>query len=151
MGAWAGRVPASLLFSTQPVAATVSSLLVSAGLILFQRRARGDDGGRERGEMMEAERDGSVGVDAELAKKIFWRQMWHLQLVALRMMAMAHWLQEYSVETAIATIVDGSDSLKINTQHLRELSFRVGSIYQFIGELLIQPDNEAVLQARVEC
>ncbi|BFG36871.1 CST complex subunit TEN1 isoform X1 [Prunus yedoensis var. nudiflora] len=58
-------------------------------------------------------------------------------------------LQEYSVETAIATIVDGSDSLKINTQHLRELSFRVGSIYQFIGELLIQPDNEAVLQARV--
>ncbi|XP_021820589.1 CST complex subunit TEN1-like [Prunus avium] len=58
-------------------------------------------------------------------------------------------LQEYSVETAIATIIDGRDSLKINTQHLRELSFRVGSIYQFIGELLIQPDNEAVLQARV--
>ncbi|KAH0994421.1 hypothetical protein GBA52_018285 [Prunus armeniaca] len=58
-------------------------------------------------------------------------------------------LQEYSVETAIATIVDGSDSLKINTQHLRELSFRVESIYQFIGELLIQPGNEAVLQARV--
>ncbi|ONI24050.1 hypothetical protein PRUPE_2G221300 [Prunus persica] len=58
-------------------------------------------------------------------------------------------LQEYSVETAIATIIDGSDSLKINSQHLRELSFRVGSIYQFIGELLIQPDNEAVLQARV--
>ncbi|ONI04367.1 hypothetical protein PRUPE_6G317700 [Prunus persica] len=58
-------------------------------------------------------------------------------------------LQECSVETAIATIVDGSDSLKINTQHLRDLSFRVGSIYQFIGELLIQPDNEAVLQARV--
>ncbi|CAB4315691.1 unnamed protein product [Prunus armeniaca] len=58
-------------------------------------------------------------------------------------------LQEYSVETAIATIVDGSDRLKINTQHLRELSFRVESIYQFIGELLIQPGNEAVLQARV--
>ncbi|ONI18332.1 hypothetical protein PRUPE_3G209800 [Prunus persica] len=53
-------------------------------------------------------------------------------------------LQEYSVETAIATIVDGSDSLKINIQHLRELSFRVGSIYQFIGELLIQPDNEVL-------
>ncbi|CAB4304594.1 unnamed protein product [Prunus armeniaca] len=45
--------------------------------------------------------------------------------------------------------VDGSDSLKINIQHLRELSFRVGSIYQFIGEPLIQPDNEAALQARV--
>ncbi|CAN6581889.1 unnamed protein product [Malus baccata var. baccata] len=58
-------------------------------------------------------------------------------------------LHDYSVETAIATIVDGSERLKINTQHLRELSFRVGSIYQFIGELLIQLDNEAVLQARV--
>ncbi|PQQ18042.1 hypothetical protein Pyn_38910 [Prunus yedoensis var. nudiflora] len=77
--------------------------------------------------------------------------MWHLQLVALRHIGSMMWmeLQEYSVETAIATIVDGSDSLKINTQHLRELSFRVGSIYQFIGELLIQTDNEAVLQARV--
>ncbi|XP_068342302.1 CST complex subunit TEN1-like [Pyrus communis] len=58
-------------------------------------------------------------------------------------------LQDYSVETAIATIVDGSERLKINTQHLRELSFRLGSVYQFIGELLIQPDNEAVLQGRV--
>ncbi|KAM1051793.1 hypothetical protein ACFX2J_033112 [Malus domestica] len=58
-------------------------------------------------------------------------------------------LHDYSVETVIATIVDGSERLKINTQHLRELSFRVGSIYQFIGELLIQPDNEAVLQARM--
>ncbi|PQQ17415.1 hypothetical protein Pyn_10406 [Prunus yedoensis var. nudiflora] len=77
--------------------------------------------------------------------------MWHLQLVALRHIGSMMWmeLQEYSVETAIATIIDGSDSLKINTQHLRELGFRVGSIYQFIGELLIQPDNEAVLEARV--
>nr|XP_017187312.1 uncharacterized protein LOC108173186 [Malus domestica] len=45
-------------------------------------------------------------------------------------------------ETAIATIVDESERLKIDTKHLRELSFRVGSVYQFIGELLIQPDNE---------
>lgn len=51
-------------------------------------------------------------------------------------------LQEYSVETAIAIVVDGNAKLKINTQHLRDLSFRVGSIYQFIGELLIQPDDE---------
>ncbi|KAE8010279.1 hypothetical protein FH972_006663 [Carpinus fangiana] len=58
-------------------------------------------------------------------------------------------LQEYSVETAIAIVVDGNANLKINTQHLRDLSFRVGSIYQFIGELLLQPDNEAILQARV--
>ncbi|RVW60400.1 CST complex subunit TEN1 [Vitis vinifera] len=58
-------------------------------------------------------------------------------------------LQEYSVETAIAIVIDGSANLKINTQHLRDLTFRAGSIYQFIGELLIQPDNEAILQARV--
>ncbi|KAK3418681.1 hypothetical protein EUGRSUZ_H03266 [Eucalyptus grandis] len=58
-------------------------------------------------------------------------------------------LQEYSVETTIAMIVDGDASLKIDTQHLRDLSFRVGSMYQFIGEIQIQPDNEAVLRARV--
>ncbi|KAG7968432.1 hypothetical protein I3843_08G153800 [Carya illinoinensis] len=58
-------------------------------------------------------------------------------------------LQEYSVETAVAIVVDGNANLKINTQHLRDLSFRVGSFYQFIGELLIQHDNEAILQARV--
>ncbi|XP_044476694.1 CST complex subunit TEN1 [Mangifera indica] len=58
-------------------------------------------------------------------------------------------LQEYSVETAIAIIADGSAVLKIDSQHLRDLSFRVGSIYQFIGELHIQPDNEAILRARV--
>ncbi|KAJ0080604.1 hypothetical protein Patl1_22326 [Pistacia atlantica] len=58
-------------------------------------------------------------------------------------------LQEYSVETAITIIADGSAILKIDTQHLRDLSFRVGSIYQFIGELHIQLDNEAILWARV--
>lgn len=49
---------------------------------------------------------------------------------------------EYSVETAIAIIVDGNVNLKIDTQHLIELSIRIGSIYQFIGELLVQSDNE---------
>ncbi|KAM7278065.1 hypothetical protein ACFE04_005199 [Oxalis oulophora] len=58
-------------------------------------------------------------------------------------------LQEYSVETAIATIADEGAILMINTQHLRDLSFRVGSIYQFIGELHFQLDNVAILQARV--
>ncbi|KAF9607465.1 hypothetical protein IFM89_036062 [Coptis chinensis] len=55
----------------------------------------------------------------------------------------------FLVETAVAVIVDGSYNLKIDTQHLRNISFRVGSIYQFIGELLIKPDTEAVLQARI--
>ncbi|XP_010245470.1 PREDICTED: CST complex subunit TEN1 isoform X1 [Nelumbo nucifera] len=58
-------------------------------------------------------------------------------------------LQEYSVEAAIAVIVDGSCRLKIDTRHLRDLNLRIGSIYQFIGELLIQSNNEAILEARV--
>nr|KYP71173.1 hypothetical protein KK1_010418 [Cajanus cajan] len=52
-------------------------------------------------------------------------------------------LQEYSTETGLAIIIDGDDILKVNTEHLRDLIFHVGSVYQFIGELLIQPDNEA--------
>ncbi|GLT60358.1 hypothetical protein SLA2020_331270 [Shorea laevis] len=56
-------------------------------------------------------------------------------------------LQEYSVETAVAVIADGGATLRIDAQHLRDLNFRVGSIYQFIGELHIQPDNEIILQA----
>ena len=58
-------------------------------------------------------------------------------------------LREYSVEAGVATIIDGDDILKVSTEHLRDLSFQVGSVYQFIGELLIQPDNEVILQARV--
>ncbi|KAH1195866.1 CST complex subunit TEN1 [Glycine max] len=58
-------------------------------------------------------------------------------------------LHEYSIETGLATIIDGDDILKVSTKHLRDLTFQVGSVYQFIGELLIQPDNEGVLQARV--
>lgn len=50
-------------------------------------------------------------------------------------------LQGYDAETAIAIIIDGSVSLKIDTQHLRDINFRIGSIYQFIGELLVQSDN----------
>ncbi|GAB4851333.1 Telomeric pathways with STn1 [Ancistrocladus abbreviatus] len=57
-------------------------------------------------------------------------------------------LHEYSAETALAVIADGSTTLKIDTQHL-SLNFRVGSIYQFIGELHIQPENEVLLKARV--
>ena len=55
-------------------------------------------------------------------------------------------LQEYSAETAIATIVDGNANLKVNTRHLMDLTFRIGSLYQFIGELFIQPDNEVCAQ-----
>ncbi|CAN6468267.1 unnamed protein product [Victoria cruziana] len=58
-------------------------------------------------------------------------------------------LKEYSVESAIAVIVDGGANLKVDTQYLRDINFTVGSIYQFIGELLIKPDDNVLLQARV--
>ncbi|KAK2990308.1 hypothetical protein RJ640_014760 [Escallonia rubra] len=57
-------------------------------------------------------------------------------------------LQDYNVEAGIATLADGSATLKIDTQHLH-LNLRVGSLYQFIGELFFKPNNEAVLKARV--
>ncbi|KAI3494536.1 hypothetical protein L1887_40668 [Cichorium endivia] len=57
-------------------------------------------------------------------------------------------LQEYDVETAIAIVADGGATLAIDTQHIR-LNLRVGSLYQFIGELSIQPNNDGILKARV--
>jgi len=53
-----------------------------------------------------------------------------------------HRLQEYSLETGVATVIDGNDILKVNTEHLKDIKFQVGSLYQFIGELLIRTDNE---------
>ncbi|PKU73327.1 CST complex subunit TEN1 [Dendrobium catenatum] len=58
-------------------------------------------------------------------------------------------LQSYSVESAIAIIVDGGATLLIDTQHLRDINFRINSIYQFIGELLIPHDGQVVLKARI--
>lgn len=61
-------------------------------------------------------------------------------------------LLEFSVETAIAVIVDGGATFRIDTQNLRDIHFRIDSLYQFIGELLIQPGlqpHQAILQARV--
>ena len=51
-------------------------------------------------------------------------------------------LQSYDVDSAAAVIQDGSVSLKVDTQNLRDISFRTNSAYQFIGGLLIQADNE---------
>ncbi|XP_012569507.1 CST complex subunit TEN1 [Cicer arietinum] len=58
-------------------------------------------------------------------------------------------LLEYSLETGLATIIDGDNSLIVTIENLKDLNFQVDSVYQFIGELLIQPDHEGVLQARV--
>lgn len=50
-------------------------------------------------------------------------------------------LHAYSEDTAVAVIADADISFKINTEHLRDLSFRIGSYYQFIGELHILPED----------
>ncbi|KAL1548127.1 CST complex subunit TEN1-like [Salvia divinorum] len=57
-------------------------------------------------------------------------------------------IQEYDLETAVAIIVDGDASSKVDTQYLN-LNLRPGSLYQFIGELQIEPNNEGILKARV--
>uniref|UniRef100_A0A453A367 Uncharacterized protein n=1 Tax=Aegilops tauschii subsp. strangulata TaxID=200361 RepID=A0A453A367_AEGTS len=54
-------------------------------------------------------------------------------------------LQSYDVDSAVAVIRDGSATLRIDTQHLREIGFRSGSMFQFIGELLIRPNNDVIL------
>jgi hypothetical protein len=46
----------------------------------------------------------------------------------------------------LAVIQDGSVRLKVDTQHLRDVSFlRTNSMYQFIGELLLRLDNDVQL------
>ncbi|KAH9606229.1 hypothetical protein KSS87_008042 [Heliosperma pusillum] len=57
-------------------------------------------------------------------------------------------LEEYNVETAVAVIADGNATLKIDTQYVM-LQYRLGSIYQFIGELRLESDIEPILKARV--
>lgn len=57
-------------------------------------------------------------------------------------------LLEYTVKTAMAVIVDESVTLKVDTHHVK-LNYRVGSIYQFIGELFFESENQAILKARV--
>ena len=54
-------------------------------------------------------------------------------------------LESYDIDSAVAVIQDSSARLRIDTQHLRDISFRSGSAFQFIGELLIQPNDDVIL------
>lgn len=53
-------------------------------------------------------------------------------------------LLDYNVETAVVVIVEGSATLNIDTQYVK-LNYRVGSIYQFIGELSFELENQVRL------
>ncbi|KAK9664708.1 hypothetical protein RND81_14G062700 [Saponaria officinalis] len=57
-------------------------------------------------------------------------------------------LQDYNVESGVAIIADANATLMIDTQHVK-LQFRLGSIYQFIGELSLHSGFEPILKARV--
>eukprot|EP00249_Psilotum_nudum_P005514 c18954_g1_i1 orf=392-799(-) len=68
---------------------------------------------------------------------------------SLRVMGL---LQNYQVDSGIAVISEGGASLKIDTQHIRNLQFSIGSLYQFIGELSFpagDTPDQMILQARV--
>ncbi|KAJ7526200.1 hypothetical protein O6H91_05G120000 [Diphasiastrum complanatum] len=60
-------------------------------------------------------------------------------------------LERYHAESGVAVIVQGDVRLGVDTQFLRNMHFREGSLYQFIGELRIEPANENLIlvQARV--
>lgn len=77
-----------------------------------------------------------------------WCFIWELQA-----QREGHWMREsgwiwlcrlesYEVETGIALITHAGASLKVDTQHLRDLSLRPGSLYQFIGELCVETPNQ---------
>lgn len=68
--------------------------------------------------------------------------LWTTYVSAVLSLLLFFSLQSYDVDSAIAVIQDGSVSLKIDTQNLRDISFRTNSAYHFIGELLIRADNE---------
>lgn len=48
-------------------------------------------------------------------------------------------LESFDVKSGMAVIKDVNASLRIDTQHLRNLSLRQGSLYEFIGELSLEP------------
>lgn len=51
-------------------------------------------------------------------------------------------LESFDVKSGMAVIKDVNASLRIDTQHLRHLSLRQGSLYEFIGELSLEPFNQ---------
>jgi hypothetical protein len=58
-------------------------------------------------------------------------------------------LDSYDVETGIALITEAGASLKVDTQLLRDVALRQGSLYQFIGELNFTASNEVISQTQI--
>lgn len=58
-------------------------------------------------------------------------------------------LQHFDAVSGIAVLKDGDSSLHIDMQHLRNISLRVGSLFEFIGELEIQLQVLLILSSRM--
>jgi len=48
-------------------------------------------------------------------------------------------LERFDAVSGIAVLTDGESSLRLDLQHLRELPLRVGSLFEFVGELELHP------------
>lgn len=59
-------------------------------------------------------------------------------------------VERFDVVSGIAILTDGESSLRLDLQHLRELPLRIGSLFEFVGELEINPLHQHLtLKARV--
>ncbi|KAG0583726.1 hypothetical protein KC19_3G158600 [Ceratodon purpureus] len=58
-------------------------------------------------------------------------------------------LERFDAASGIAVLTDGGSALRVDLQHLRALPLRVGSLFEFIGELEVNPVQELTLKARV--
>ncbi|KAF6996366.1 hypothetical protein CFC21_012711 [Triticum aestivum] len=52
-------------------------------------------------------------------------------------------IQSYDVDSAVVVIRDGSATLKIDTQHLRDIGFQSTAPFIGVGELLIRPNDDS--------
>lgn len=51
-------------------------------------------------------------------------------------------LQSFDSTSGIAVLVDAGASLRLDLEHLRELPLRVGSLFEFIGELEVDTTQQ---------
>lgn len=51
-------------------------------------------------------------------------------------------LERFDAASGIAVLTDGGSCLRVDLEHLRELPLRVGSLFEFIGELQVHPLQE---------
>lgn len=48
-------------------------------------------------------------------------------------------LERFDAVSGIALLTDGESSFRVDLQHLRDLPLRIGSLFEFVGELELHP------------